>query len=375
MRVLVNALSVTNLSGRHVLLGHLQKVALWTRGEHEFDVLFHAHNRDVCRDMGENVRWVECPGLTADWLGRSAWEMTNLSRVASTLGSDFLFTPAGTIVPGLPLPQVVFAQNPWALVKNLQRTAIQNVKAVLQRSNYRRAVRESPLMFFNSDYMRTAYRENAGCIEIDSAVVYQALDDETHELARQMRSSSERNPLQIFSVSAMAPHKGVETLVQALAIVRERYEIPAQLVLAGAWPDRRYRKMIEALVSELGLQANVIFKGHVSEQELYQLYAESRVFALMSRCESFGIPAIEAQAFGTPVVSSNCCAIPEVCGRGGVFPEVGDVQGTADRIATLLSDELAWCQLSEAAIENSGKFRWNLCSQKLLRMFEVDFSR
>ena len=81
------------------------------------------------------------------------------------------------------------------------------------------------------------------------------------------------------------------------------------------------------------------FTGYTSREDLYQYYTESRLFCLMSRSESFGIPAVEAQVFGIPVISSNCCAVPEVCGKGGIYREPDDVQGVALEIFNLLTDD------------------------------------
>ena len=359
------------MSGRHVLLGHLELIALWTRDQHQYTVLYHETNKDICRDLGSNVEWQECPAYTAGWAGRAAWETVKLPGIAAKTKVDFMFTPAGTVVPGLSLPQVSFAQNPWSLVRELDRSPAQQLKAVIQRRNYKSAMKNAAMMVFNSEYMRQAYRKNAGFEEKASEVVYQALDEETHAAAEIARQSTEKKDYQVLCVSAMAAHKGAETLVEALALVRGEHGIPATLVMAGPWPDVAYEKKIRVLIEQYDLDGIVDIRGHVSREELHNLYAESRVFSLMSHCESFGIPAIEAQAFGTPVVSSNCCAIPEVCGAGGLFPQPGDAQGVAKDLAALLSDQSDWAQHSEAAIENAAKYHWDLCSKKLLRMFQA----
>lgn len=370
MRVLINALSVTNLSGRHVLLGHLRQLARWTDGIHHFDVLFHSSNRDIRQDLGENVAWVECPARTAGWFVRSAWEFACLPGLAKRLKSNFLFTPSGTLVPGLALPQVVFAQNPWALVRGLKRTCPEQAKASLQRLNYRSAVNGAAMMVFNSEYMRAAYRENAGVQERCSTVAYQALDDETHAAARALSEVTQRQPNQVLCVSAMARHKGVETLVQAVDLLRKQQGIPAKLILAGAWPDPAYQRQIRSQIKTLGQEDNVRILGHVSRQELYELYAASAVFSLMSHCESFGIPAVEAQVFGTPVVSSACCAIPEVCGKGGLYASPGDSHLVASLLAGVLSDNREWNRLSHEAVNNAARYTWDQCSRPLMEMFD-----
>lgn len=369
MRVLVNALSVNNMSGRHVLLGHLTQLAEWTRSEHQYLVLYHPGNSDLCRALGENVQWQACPAYTAHWAGRAAWEATRLSGIARRSRADFLFSPAGTVVPQLSLPQVSFAQNPWALVDGLRTSAADKLKAGLQRRNYRTAVRKAAMLVYNSEYMRALYRRNAGCEEKASAVVYQAVDEDTRAAAEHLRDRVQRQQFQVLSVSAMAPHKNMESLVEAMAQLRGQHGVPARLVMAGPWPDAVYRKRIMAQIGQLNLDKCVEIRGHVSRGELHRLYAESKVFALMSRCESFGIPAVEAQAFGTPVVSSDCCAIPEVCGAGGRYFEPSNSAGVAAALADLLTNANNWQRLSQGARDNAIRFQWQRVSRGMLTMF------
>jgi glycosyltransferase involved in cell wall biosynthesis len=371
MKVLVNALSVTNLSGRHVLLGHLSKLAEWTNGRHEYYLLHHKANRDICKDLGENVKWIECPELTTHWARRTLWERSQIPNMASKLRMDLMFTPSGTAIPSLPIPQITFAQNPWCLVSEVLRKPHEKIKAALQRKLYKEAMLVSNMMIFNSEFMRKAYRKNAGFEEAASEIVYQGINEETHEIAANNRKSVEKKPAQILSVSTMAPHKGVETLIRAIGILRRSHGIPANLILIGAWPDKRYENKIRVFVNDLDLGKEVTFKGYVPREELYRYYAESKIFCLMSWCESFGIPAVEAQAFGTPVISSNCCAIPEVCGKGGVYPDPGDFNAVADQMARLLTNDSEWAQLNEAAIQNATKYRWDICSKPLLHILDT----
>ena len=371
MRVIVNALSVTNESGRHVVLGHLERLAAWTAGEHDYVVLHHGVNADIRRGLGSHVDWLACPDSTAHWLPRALWQRWALPRLVRRCDADLVFSPSGVATPGLPVPEVVYCMNPWCLVPDLDLTAGERIKAALQRRAYRHAVKTAAMMGFLSEYLRDAYLANAGADANASEVAYCGINETVLAAAEALRTCTPRKPNQILCVSSMARHKGVDVLLRAVAAVRRDHDVDADLTLAGGWPDPTYERAMRALIHELGLDNAVEVAGHVSRDRLDKLYAESKVFCLMSRCESFGIPAAEAQAFGCPVVSSSRCAIPEVCGAGGEYPDADDVPGTAAALARLLEDQAHWRKLSDAAIENSGRFRWDLCSRPLLRMFEL----
>jgi glycosyltransferase involved in cell wall biosynthesis len=169
----------------------------------------------------------------------------------------------------------------------------------------------------------------------------------------------------------MAPHKDVATLLRAFDLLRKEHGVLARLVLAGPWSHRGYRRAMEALAAQMSVAGSVEVRGEVSRAELHELYAESRVFALTSRCESFGLPAVEAQAFGTPVVASACTAVPEVCGRGAELTPPGDASATASALARLLTDDAYWARMSDLASENARRFRWERTSPALLAALDA----
>jgi glycosyltransferase involved in cell wall biosynthesis len=371
MRVLIDALSVTHMSARHVLLGHLRKLAGWTRDNHHFIVLHHQANRNIVTNLGKNVEWVECPGYTSYLINRMLWERVMLPGILRSKRIDCLFIPSGIVMRGCRVPQVSLAQNPWCLVKGIDRTSSGVIKATIQRHEYRVAMRKAAMMVFNSEYMRSAYHENAGFDARCSEIVYQGIDEGVFDEAVRLRSSAMRKDNSILCVSAMAPHKGVITLVKAVDRLKRYYKVPAKLFLVGPWSDVKYKKSVQQCIMSLNLENSVDIEGYVTRERLHRYYNESKVFCLMSTCESFGIPAVEAQAFGTPVVSSNCCAIPEVCGKGGVYPEAKDVEATAAALAELLTNRIAWETHSEAGHRNAERFHWDTCSKPLMRMFDV----
>ena len=359
-----------------MLLGHLEQILEWSSEDLQFVILYRPGNEDMVTEMGAAVEWVACPSSTDHWARRASWERTNLQRMATKHGADCYFTPSGIAAPKLFVPQVVFAQNPWALVNGVRRSFSEKVKAFFQRRAYAKTMKVADVMAFNSEYMREAYRENAGCRERKSTIVYQAIDESTHQRAAAALAAGEANDKRsnrILCVSVYGHHKGVETLIDALAGLREYHERQAELDLVGPWPHPSYRTEIERAVEKLGLRSQVHFHGHVSIEELMQFYARARVFCLMSHCESFGIPAVEAQCFGTPVVTSDCCAIPEICGDGGLFPPVGDSDSVAAALEKMLGDGVAWAKFSELARENVKRFHWEDCSRPLFDVFRELF--
>ncbi len=382
MQVLVNALSANHPSARHVLYGHLRQLALWTANEHEFVVVIPTPKQAAAQCSRQvmpvdlpNVRTVTAPCGPSSTLRRGLWERCFLARVIRREGADLYFTPAGTVLPACPVPQVSLAQNPWCMVQAVPKSLTEKLRAGLQRCAYARAQSAADLMVYNSRYMRDLYRANHDVAPRESLVAYQAIDAATHESASALANrGAHRQASTIVAVSFMAPWKGADQLVRCLAELRNQ-GIDALLRLVGPWADPSYERHVRGLVAEHKLESQVTITGRVPREQLHQEMASARVFALPSRCESFGIPAVEAQAFGTPVVGSNTTAMAEIGGAGGHFCHPDDLGQLTDAIARLLTDDQHWERISDAARENAARYRWEICSKPLLRMFDLTGDR
>jgi len=103
--------------------------------------------------------------------------------------------------------------------------------------------------------------------------------------------------------------KGFDTLIPALVDVFKKRS-NAVLVIAG--PDEAgYKKNIQLLITNYGLQDKVIFTGLISGEEKNAAIQESDIFVLSSFSESFSMATIEAMVAGLPVIITKGVAISE----------------------------------------------------------------
>ena len=350
------------MSGQHVVYGFLRPFTRGMRPAHEMTILHYESETPPAEITEQGVDTICLPDRLKHWARRTLWESTKLPGVVRAAKADLVLTVSGAITPNCPVPQVTLCQNPWCYVPQAHRNWKDGLKARLQRIGYSRAFKNSAMMIYISGHLRDLYRQgNSGVSEAQSAIAWVGLNADTFESALQLQNIA-REPFTILSVSAMASWKGADTLVDAVELLHGR-SIPAILKLVGPWPDQAYERRIRDQIAVKKLQDSVQILGKVSNEDLHRLYASSRVFSLMSSCESFGIPAAEAMCFGTPVISTNCCAIAEICDGAGLFGPVGDPTWTASALEKALTDSSAWAQWSMNARTRADQLTWENCAR------------
>jgi glycosyltransferase involved in cell wall biosynthesis len=170
----------------------------------------------------------------------------------------------------------------------------------------------------------------------------------------------------VLAVAGADPTKNVETLIKAFARVPSSLRDRHKLILVG---DLRRRPELGELVKELGLGAQTVFAGIVSDEQLIELYQHAAVFVFPSRYEGFGLPVLEAMACGCPVVSSNASSLPEVVGSAGFLRDPSDVDGFAEDITLLLSDASRRKQLRDQGVRRAAQFSWERTARELVALY------
>ncbi len=189
------------------------------------------------------------------------------------------------------------------------------------------------------------------------------------------RPQGDRYPLAegrwLLSVARLVPHKGIDTAIEALGLLRERFP-DLRYAVAGAGPDR---DRLAALAGALGVAERVRFLGAVSDEELPGLYRGATLYLGLSReagheAEGFGLALVEAQASGVAVVAARSGGIPEAVDQGGsgLLVPPSDARAAAEAITTLLEQPARRAALGTAGRRRvEERLNWSRVAEELSR--------
>jgi glycogen synthase len=174
-------------------------------------------------------------------------------------------------------------------------------------------------------------------IDVDECLA--AVSDATRAALRARFKLGER--LTLLSVSRLERNKGYHILAEALA--RLRHELPAnwQWLLVGKGKEERALKQ---LVEQLGIAANTVFVGSLSDAELHSLYEEIDLFVHPTLYEGSSLVTLEAMIHRRPVVAAASGGIPDKVfdGVNGYLVRPGDANDLCDKLRLTLAQRAAW---------------------------------
>ena len=130
-------------------------------------------------------------------------------------------------------------------------------------------------------------------------------------------SSWGQGPL-ILCVAQQLPHKRIERVFAAIAVLQQEHLPGARLAFVGVDRFDKYSRSLRILARTVGLREPHLL-GRITDAELSALYLRAGVFLTLSEHEGFCVPAVEAMAIGTPVVASRRAAIPSTVGDAALL--------------------------------------------------------
>lgn len=168
-------------------------------------------------------------------------------------------------------------------------------------------------------------------------VVYHGVEPSTRG------GSTSRGKKYILYLGGGHKRKNVEGLKKAYEILKNKYNIKQELILAGV-------------------------NKFVSENEKWELLKNADVMVYPSLCEGFGFPPLEAQSVEVPVVSSNVSAMLEILGDSALLINPNNPEEIAEAIYKVLSNEQLRNELIKKGQENVKRFSWPECAQEAIKV-------
>jgi glycosyltransferase-like protein len=229
------------------------------------------------------------------------------------------------------------------------------------------AIIEPDKVLVVSEHWRRLLRDQYG---IAAGVVHNGVDAARYQAADaglaarlRRRAGAAGRPL-ILSVGGIEPRKGSDTLMRALAALRDSGHDPVLAIVGGhSFQDyRAYVERVLAMLPGLGLRlgTDVVQLGTVPDDELPGWYAAADVLAFPSTKEGWGLAVLEAMSAGLPVVASDLPVFLEYVrpGTDAVIVPVGDAAALSKALADVLDNPSLAARLSAAGLALAGRFSW-----------------
>jgi len=171
----------------------------------------------------------------------------------------------------------------------------------------------------------------------------------------------------LFYLGNCRSYKNVGLLIEGFYIFLKKTEKPdLKLVIAG----NDVYDSLENKAKKLGIAEKISFFINPSDDDIKNLYANSKAFIMPSRYEGFGIPVLEAMGFGVPVIISDADALLEVAGDAALVFNKNSPVELALAIEKILSDDKLRRKLIENGSKRAKEFTWKSSAMKLKSLYQ-----
>ena len=168
----------------------------------------------------------------------------------------------------------------------------------------------------------------------------------------------------ITYVGKPTERRNLSALIRAFAQLRSSRRLAHKMLIVGA--DLPGTSPFRKVIAELGLEREVVIKGHASHAEMVNVYNAADLFIYPSSYEGFGMPVLEAMACGAPVITLDNTAFPEFA--GGVAHQLPDarIETLVAGMAHVLEDAALRRRMAEEGPKRAAGYDWRLVTRRYL---------
>ena len=191
-----------------------------------------------------------------------------------------------------------------------------------------------------------------------------------HRVFRPNGSKPAEFPYLLY-VGSERPRKNLSRLLAAFAQLKRsgKFHNLKMVKIGSAGRSTTFREATVEAVKGLGLDGDVIFTQHLTDQQLSAYYSSAIALVYPSLYEGFGLPILEAMACGCPVITSNLSSLPEVAGDIALLVAPNNIEGLYKAMVRVVADTDLRRQLIARGLKHSHKFSWAQTAAATLEVY------
>lgn len=182
------------------------------------------------------------------------------------------------------------------------------------------------------------------------------------------KQTSALNTRKVIAVGRYSYQKGFDRLIKAWRTVNQACS-EWTLEIIGEGDDKT---KLQALIDNYGLNGKVRLLPATSTIE--KVYLEASVVAMSSHYEGLPMVLLEAQSFGLPIVAFACqCGPRDIVtdGETGFLVPEGDVESLAERLITVMKDDVLRLSMGKKARKSSHRYEEAAVMQQWIEIFQT----
>ncbi len=183
-----------------------------------------------------------------------------------------------------------------------------------------------------------------------------------------MRPAAEK--VRIVFVSRLIRRKGLQFLIDAVPIIRERTSIPFEIHIVGDGPDKEHflHQMVERDVRQF-----FTLHGYVGHARLPEFYNDADIFVLPSLAEGMPNVVLEALGSGLPVVATDVAGSEDLVkdGENGYLLKTREPDDLAQALLALIMNPEQRIRMGIASRYLADQYTW----KNVTRQYTVLYTR
>jgi len=168
--------------------------------------------------------------------------------------------------------------------------------------------------------------------------------------------------IELLCVSRLTPRKRISDVIKAVDGVED---VRLNVVGAGVQENE-----LRELIRERGLEEKVRLRGHVSHEDLPEVYREADMFLMPSLEEGMSNTLLEAMASGLPVITTRTGGISELMSGNGTVVPKKDPGSIREAIQDYRNNPMKMSEEGRNSRERAEEMSWQKVAKQYIEKYD-----